>query len=66
LRKHKREKLYATHPEFGTPGSYAELTDETRAVLQSALFAMREETRSLAIHEVVRELVTIADRIIGS
>ena len=32
------------------------------ADLQAALFAMREETRSFAIHAFVRELAAIADQ----
>ena len=63
IRSRKREELYQSHPEFGTPGNYAELVPETRAALQDALFALREETRSFAIHAVVRELAAIADQI---
>jgi hypothetical protein len=62
IRKQKREALYAAHPEYGAPGGYAGLSEETRAELQAALFALREQTRSFAIHEVVRELAEIADR----
>lgn len=65
VRKQKREALYAAHPEYGTPGGYADLSEETRAELQVALFALREETRSFAIHEVVRELAAIAGRFRG-
>jgi thiol-disulfide isomerase/thioredoxin len=66
VRKRKREELYAAHSEFGTPGGYADLSEETRAELQSALLALREETRSFAIQEVVRELAVIADRVSGN
>jgi thioredoxin-like negative regulator of GroEL len=56
LRARKRQELYARRPDFGSPGAYAQLSEETRAELQDALLALREETRSFAIQEVVREL----------
>jgi hypothetical protein len=62
LRARKRQELYAAHPEFGTPATVSELSVETRAALQAALLAMRDETRPFAIHEVVRELSAIVAR----
>lgn len=56
LRARKRQELYARRPEFGSPGSYGQLSEETRAELQEALLALREETRTFAIQAVVREL----------
>jgi hypothetical protein len=63
LRALKRQELYASRPDFGEPGAYAELSEEKRAELQEALLAMREETRPFAIHEVVRELREIVERV---
>ncbi len=59
LRAEKRAEIYAEHPEFGKPESYAALEPELRAELGDALMAMRQETRAFAIAEVVRELSTI-------
>jgi thioredoxin-like negative regulator of GroEL len=59
LRAAKRQEIYAEHPEFGTPGNYQDLSDETRAALQEALKAVRDETREFANNEVVRELSEI-------
>ena len=61
LRARKRQELYAKRPDFGEPGAYATLSEEKRAELQEALFAMRDETRSFAIQEVVRELREIVE-----
>jgi hypothetical protein len=62
LRARQRQELYASRPDFGEPGAYAELSEEKRAELQEAVLAIREETRPFAIHEVVRELREIIDR----
>jgi hypothetical protein len=62
LRGRKRQELYAEHPEFGTPATLSELSAESRAALQAALLAMRDETRPFAIREVVRELSEIVGR----
>jgi hypothetical protein len=62
LRGQKRQELYANHPEFGTPATFSELSEEQRAALQAALLAMRDETRPFAIREVVRELSEIVGR----
>jgi len=62
LRARLRQELYASRPDFGEPGAYAELSEEKRVELQEALLAMREETRPFAIQEVVRELREIVER----
>ena len=62
LRQRKRQEVYDTHPEFGTPESVGQLSDETRAALQEALSDARGATRPFAIQEVVRELAAIAAR----
>jgi Thioredoxin len=60
LRARKRQEIYAAHQEFGTPQTPPDqLSDETRAALQTALLAMRDEVRPFAIQEVVRELTAI-------
>jgi hypothetical protein len=65
LRARRRQEIYDRRPDFGAPGAYAELSDEKRAELQTALFAMRDETRPFAIHEVVRELGELVSSIDG-
>lgn len=60
LRKQKRLEIFASNPEFGTPETMNELPADTRATLQTALLAMRDEVRPFAIQEVVRELSAIA------
>ncbi len=59
LRARKRQEIYDTHPEFGGPDGYQQLSDEARIQLQDALMGIRAETREFANNEVVRELSEI-------
>jgi len=57
LREEKRQALYAAHPEWGDPNTpIAELPENIRTQVQQATAAMRNETKSFANAEVVREL----------
>lgn len=56
VRARKRQEIYDTHPEYGGPHGYANLSDELQSQLQDALMASREETREFANTEVMREL----------
>jgi thioredoxin family protein len=61
LREEKRLALYAQHPEWGDPSkAIAELPEEVRTQVQQATSAMRNETKSFANAEVVRELRELA------
>ena len=57
LRAQKRREVYGTDPSFGSPeAAVDQLSEETRAKLQSATQASREDTIPWANSEVVREL----------
>jgi hypothetical protein len=57
LREEKRQALYKAHPEWGDPNApIAELPENIRTQVQQATSAMRNETKSFANSEVVREL----------
>jgi hypothetical protein len=63
LREEKRLALYAQHPEWGDPGKpIAELPEELRTSIMQATGSMRNETKSFANAEVVRELRELAER----
>jgi len=57
LRAEKRREVYGTDPSFGSPDiPVDQLSEETRAKLQKATQASREDTVAWASSEVVREL----------
>jgi hypothetical protein len=57
LREEKRQALYAQHPEWGEPSKpIAELPEEIRTQVQQGVAAIRNETKTFANAEVVREL----------
>src|SRR5215472_5545745 len=58
-----RQKMYAEHPEFGSPdASISELPEEVRTALAEATAAWREEARPLNNQDVVRDLRQIAEK----
>jgi hypothetical protein len=64
LREEKRQELYKQHPEWGDPSApIAELPEDVRTQVQQATGAMRNETKSFANSEVVRELRELVERI---
>src|ERR671939_770352 len=64
LREEKRQALYRQHPEWGDPSTpIAELPEDVRTQVQQATGAMRNETKSFANAEVVRELRELVERI---
>jgi hypothetical protein len=61
LREDKRLELYKQHPEWGSPSTpIAELSEDIRTQVQQATAALRNETKSFANAEVVRELKEVA------
>lgn len=57
LREEKRQALYKQHPEWGDPDkAIAELPEDVRTQVQQGMAAIRNETKSFANAEVVREL----------
>ena len=57
LREEKRQALYKSHPEWGDPSApIAELPEDVRTQVQQGTAAMRNETKSFANAEVVREV----------
>jgi thiol-disulfide isomerase/thioredoxin len=64
LREKKRRELYEKNPEFGSPSDPPDkLPEEARIKLTQAIGSMREETKSFADSEVVREIREIVERI---
>jgi hypothetical protein len=56
-RAEERKRIFAAHPEFGSPdGPVDQLPEDVRARLQAELQKMREETVPFANAEVQREL----------
>jgi hypothetical protein len=56
-RTKERKRIFAAHPEFGSPdGPVDQLPEDVRARLQAELQKMREETVPFANAEVQREL----------
>ena len=56
-RANERKRIFAAHPEFGSPdGPVDQLPEDVRARLQAELQKMREETVPFANAEVQREL----------
>jgi hypothetical protein len=63
LREEKRQALYKQHPEWGDPSTpIAELPEDIRTQVQQATAAMRNETKTFANSEVVRELRELVQR----
>jgi hypothetical protein len=63
LRADKRREVYATNPAFGSPDAPVDqLPETTRAELQQATSASREETVPWANQQVIRELRELVDR----
>ncbi len=59
-----RKKMYAEHPEFGSPdASISELPEEVRTALAEATAGWREETRPLNNQDVVRDLREIVEKV---
>jgi hypothetical protein len=57
LRADKRREVYLTNPSFGSPDAPVDqLPEATRAELQKATSASREDTVPWANQEVIREL----------
>jgi hypothetical protein len=64
IRAKRRNEIFKTHPEFGSPDSPVDaLPEEVRVRLQAELAKMREDTTKFANAEVVRELREIATRV---
>jgi thiol-disulfide isomerase/thioredoxin len=64
LREKKRQELYATHPEFGSPSEPPDkLPEADRIKLTQAITQMRDDTKPFADSEVVRELREIVEGI---
>lgn len=61
VREEKRQALYQQHPEWGDPNTaIAELPEDVRTQVQQGVAAIRNETKSFANAEVVRELRELA------
>ncbi len=61
---HYRQKMYADHPEFGSPdASISELPEEIRTALSEATATWREESRPLNNQDVVRSLREIVEKV---
>src|SRR5579871_6128431 len=59
-----RQKMYADHPEFGSPdASISELPEEIRTALSEATATWREESRPLNNQDVVRSLREIVEKV---
>jgi hypothetical protein len=57
LRAEKTQALHRDNPDFGSPGDPPDkLPEDARIRLTQAIAQMRDETKSFADHEVVREL----------
>jgi thioredoxin family protein len=63
LREEKRQALYKQHPEWGDPNkAIAELPEDQRTQVQQGMAAIRNETKTFANAEVVRELRELIQR----
>jgi Thioredoxin len=63
LREEKRLALYKQHPEWGDPSkAIAELPEDLRTQVQQGMAAIRNETKTFANAEVVRELRELIQR----
>ena len=59
-----RQKMYAGHPEFGSPdASISELPEEIRTALAEATAEWREESKPLNNQDVVRSLRQIVEKV---
>jgi hypothetical protein len=64
LREKKRRELYEKNPEFGSPSDPPDkLPEDARIKLTQAISKMREDTKSFADGEVVREIREIVERV---
>jgi hypothetical protein len=64
LRAQRRRKIFASHPEFGSPDAPVDqLPDDVRARLQAEIQKMRDETTAFANGEVIRELRELVTRV---
>jgi hypothetical protein len=64
LREQKAREIYASDPDFGSPDAApADLSDEVRARLQTAIRQMRADTLGAYARETIRELGEVADEI---
>jgi hypothetical protein len=62
-REEKRQAQYAAHPEWGDPSKpIAELPEEVRTQVQQGAATIRNETKSFANSEVVREIREVAQK----
>ena len=62
-RRKRRAEVFASDPRFGSPdGAIDQLPEEVRADLMAALQKMRDEMRSFADAEVVREIREIVTK----
>lgn len=63
-RAQERKKIFAAHPEFGSPDAPVDqLPEDVRAQLQAALQKMRDDTTAFANAEVQRELRELASKV---
>jgi hypothetical protein len=63
-RAQERKRIFATHPEFGSPDAPVDqLPEEVRTRLQGELQKMREDMVSFANAEVQRELRELVSRV---
>ncbi len=63
-RAQERKKIFAAHPEFGSPDAPVDqLPEDVRTRLQAELQKMREATISFANSEVQRELRELVSRV---
>jgi hypothetical protein len=66
VRDERRQALFRQHPEWGDPSrSIAELSENVRTQVQQAMASIRNETKSFANAEVIRELRESAERAAG-
>ena len=64
MRAEKQKAIQASDPAFGAPGTSAsQLPDDVRQRFQTALNAMRTETRSFYLAESVREMREIGEEL---
>jgi hypothetical protein len=63
-RAQRRREIFAQNPKFGSPDAPVDqLPEEVRAELTQAIQAMREELKPIENREVIRELVSIVERV---
>jgi len=63
VREEKRQAQYKAHPDWGDPSKpIAELPEEVRTQVQQGAATIRNETKSFANSEVVREIREVAQK----